>query len=198
MLGSGRTDHPSRRLLVGPTGGRLVNRSGSSWTLQRLDSPILDCSAAPTRLSVPLWPPWLRPLSLTRSMNPRWRAASSRRRFAPTHPPGLHLITACHHRVRRAPPPGIPACAYTLDASSEDFTVDLRSSCHIVLPARTYVAAFSDRLTGCLDDHRISGLDSIRVRAFFRWWSITGTARPPLTLWHRAPQRRAQFVPAAR
>jgi hypothetical protein len=44
-----------------------------------------------------------------------------------------------------------------------------------VLPARSYIAAFSDRLTRCLDDSRISGLDDIRVRAFFRWWSITGT-----------------------
>jgi hypothetical protein len=64
--------------------------------------------------------------------------------------------------------------AYTLDAGSGDFAVDLRSSCRIVLPAGSYLAAFSDRLTGRLDDRRISGLDGIRVRAFFRWWSITG------------------------
>ncbi|EES01005.1 hypothetical protein BDA96_03G224800 [Sorghum bicolor] len=64
--------------------------------------------------------------------------------------------------------------AYTLDAGSGDFAVHLRSSCRIVLPAGSYLAAFSDRLTGRLDDRRISGLDGIRVRAFFRWWSITG------------------------
>ncbi|XP_066311438.1 uncharacterized protein [Miscanthus floridulus] len=67
------------------------------------------------------------------------------------------------------------ACAYTFDAGSTDFAVDLRSSCRIVLPTGGYLAAFSDRLTGCLDDRRISGLDGIHVRAFFRWWSITGT-----------------------
>ena len=94
--------------------------------------------------------------------------------------------------------------AYTLDAGSGDFAVDLRSSCRIVLPAGSYLATFSDRLIGCLDDCRISGLDGIRVRDFFRWWSITGTARPPFTLWHRAPrrrrapQRRATFVQATR
>uniref|UniRef100_A0A0E0JKQ9 DUF642 domain-containing protein n=1 Tax=Oryza punctata TaxID=4537 RepID=A0A0E0JKQ9_ORYPU len=63
---------------------------------------------------------------------------------------------------------------YTLDAGSGDFAVDLVSSCRIVLPAGSYLASFSDRLTGRLDDRRISGLSGIRVRAFFRWWSITG------------------------
>jgi len=38
--------------------------------------------------------------------------------------------------------------AYTLDAGSGDFAVDLRSSCHIVLPAGSYLGAFSDRLNG--------------------------------------------------
>ncbi|EAZ12553.1 hypothetical protein OsJ_02459 [Oryza sativa Japonica Group] len=49
-----------------------------------------------------------------------------------------------------------------------------RRTCRIVLPAGSYLASFSDRLTGRLDDRRISGLSGIRVRAFFRWWSITG------------------------
>jgi hypothetical protein len=66
------------------------------------------------------------------------------------------------------------ARAYTLDAGFRDFTIDLRSSCRIVLPAGSYLATFSDCLTGCLDDCHILGLDGIRVRAF-RWWSITGT-----------------------
>jgi hypothetical protein len=56
-----------------------------------------------------------------------------------------------------------------LDAGSGDFVVDLRSNCRIVLPAGSYLATFSDRLIGCLDDCRSSGLDSIHVRAFFRW-----------------------------
>ncbi|XP_066391971.1 uncharacterized protein [Miscanthus floridulus] len=75
--------------------------------------------------------------------------------------------------LRGLPPTN--AHAYTLDASSGDFAVDLRSSCHIVLPTGSYLAAFSDRLMGCFDDRRIAGLDSIRIRAFFCWWSITGT-----------------------
>jgi hypothetical protein len=32
-----------------------------------------------------------------------------------------------------------------------------------VLPARSYLTAFSDRLTGCFDDHRISGLDDLSL-----------------------------------
>ncbi|RLN36222.1 uncharacterized protein C2845_PM03G26860 [Panicum miliaceum] len=43
-----------------------------------------------------------------------------------------------------------------------------------MLPAGSYLAAFNDCLTGRLGDRRISGLSSIRVRVFFRWWSITG------------------------
>ncbi|CAD6334880.1 unnamed protein product [Miscanthus lutarioriparius] len=53
--------------------------------------------------------------------------------------------------------------AYTLDAGSGDFAVDLCSRCRIVLPAGSYLATFSDRLTGCLDDRHISGLNGIRV-----------------------------------
>lgn len=63
---------------------------------------------------------------------------------------------------------------YKLDAGSGDFAVDLHSSCNIVLPAGSYRASFNNRLTGRLDDHRISGISGIRVKAFFRWWSITG------------------------
>ncbi|XP_062203983.1 uncharacterized protein LOC133906185 [Phragmites australis] len=63
---------------------------------------------------------------------------------------------------------------YTLDSGSGDFAVDLDSSCRIVLPAGNYLAAFNHRLTGHLGDRRISGLSGIQVKAFFRWWSITG------------------------
>lgn len=79
-------------------------------------------------------------------------------------------------RLRGFPRGLLPAnvCGYTLDAASGDFAVDLSSSCRIVLPAGSYLASFNDRLTGRLDDRRISGLSGIRVRAFFSWWSITG------------------------
>ncbi|XP_066333520.1 uncharacterized protein [Miscanthus floridulus] len=59
------------------------------------------------------------------------------------------------------------ACACMLHAGFGYFTVDLRSSCRIMLPVWSYLAAFSDRLTGSLDDIHILGLDDIRVRAFF-------------------------------
>ncbi|KAL5219765.1 hypothetical protein ABZP36_024478 [Zizania latifolia] len=79
-------------------------------------------------------------------------------------------------RLRGFPRGLLPANVrgYTLDAGSGDFAVDLVASCRIVLPAGSYLASFNDRLTGRLDDNRISGLSGIRVRAFFRWWSITG------------------------
>lgn len=79
-------------------------------------------------------------------------------------------------RLRGFPRGLLPANVqgYTLDAGSGDFAVDLLSSCRIVLPAGSYLASFNNRLTGRLGDGRISGLDGIRVRAFFRWWSITG------------------------
>ena len=79
-------------------------------------------------------------------------------------------------RLRGFPRGLLPANVrgYTLDAGSGDFAVDLVSSCRIVLPAGSYLANFNDRLTGHLDDGRISGLSGISVKAFFRWWSITG------------------------
>ncbi|KAL6882025.1 hypothetical protein ACP4OV_011497 [Aristida adscensionis] len=79
-------------------------------------------------------------------------------------------------RLRGFPRGLLPANVrgYTLDAGSGDFAVDLESSCRIVLPAGSYLAAFDHRLTGRLDHRRISGLSGISVKAFFRWWSITG------------------------
>ncbi|GJM94014.1 hypothetical protein PR202_ga10623 [Eleusine coracana subsp. coracana] len=79
-------------------------------------------------------------------------------------------------RVRGFPRGLLPSNVrgYTLDAGSGDFAVDLDSSCRIVLPAGNYLASFNNRLTGRLDEGRISGLSGISVRAFFRWWSITG------------------------
>jgi hypothetical protein len=79
-------------------------------------------------------------------------------------------------RLRGFPRGLLPANVrgYTLDAGSGDFAVDLEGSCRIVLPAGNYLASFNSRLTGRLDEGRISGLSGIRVRAFFSWWSITG------------------------
>jgi hypothetical protein len=79
-------------------------------------------------------------------------------------------------RLRGFPRGLLPANVrgYTLDAGSGDFAVDLEGSCRIILPAGNYLASFNSRLTGRLDEGRISGLSGIRVRAFFSWWSITG------------------------
>ncbi|CAD6223855.1 unnamed protein product [Miscanthus lutarioriparius] len=76
----------------------------------------------------------------------------------------------------------VNACAYTLDIGSGDFIIDLRSSCRIMLPARSYLAASTNRLMGCLDDHLISSLDGIRVRAFFHWWEVTPAPLPQMPL----------------
>ena len=97
--------------------------------------------------------------------------------------PDSTLSPRGHHRVRQALPPGLPrvACSRPTRGPTRStpalgtFAIDLRSSYHILLPAGSYLTAFSDRLKGYLDDRCISGLDGIRVRAFFRWWSITGT-----------------------
>ncbi|OAY72627.1 uncharacterized protein LOC109717862 [Ananas comosus] len=62
---------------------------------------------------------------------------------------------------------------YSLNRTSGDFSVELLHRCRITLPPDNYLAAYSPRITGNLSGGRISGLDGIRVRAFFRWWSIT-------------------------
>jgi hypothetical protein len=58
----------------------------------------------------------------------------------------------------------VPTCSTPAPDTS---AIDLHSSCRIVLPAGSYLTAFSNRLTGCLNDRHISGLDDIQVRAFF-------------------------------
>ncbi|XP_058074730.1 uncharacterized protein At5g01610 [Magnolia sinica] len=63
---------------------------------------------------------------------------------------------------------------YSLDRSSGDFLVHLPDSCQITLPPDNYLATYSRRITGKLVEGRIAELDGIRVRAFFKWWSITG------------------------
>ncbi|WOK98629.1 hypothetical protein Cni_G07341 [Canna indica] len=64
--------------------------------------------------------------------------------------------------------------AYSLNRTSGDFSVDLGGECRVTLPPDNYLASYSKRVTGNLVAGRISALDGIQVRAFFRWWSITG------------------------
>ncbi|KHN20704.1 hypothetical protein glysoja_019021 [Glycine soja] len=50
----------------------------------------------------------------------------------------------------------------------------LGGACKITLPPDNYVATYSDTITGKIVKGKIAELEGIRVRAFFKWWSITG------------------------
>ena len=79
-------------------------------------------------------------------------------------------------RLHGFPPGLIPnnVEGYSLDSVTGDFSLDLGDSCRVNLPPDNYLAAFSRRLTGKLRNGQIKELDGIRVRAFFRWWTISG------------------------
>ncbi|GLU09831.1 hypothetical protein SLE2022_266700 [Rubroshorea leprosula] len=64
--------------------------------------------------------------------------------------------------------------SYTLNQTSGDFAVDIGGSCKITLPPDNYLATYSKKITGKIDQGRIAELDGIRVWAFFKWWSISG------------------------
>ncbi|PON73343.1 hypothetical protein PanWU01x14_058470 [Parasponia andersonii] len=70
--------------------------------------------------------------------------------------------------------PSTTVLGYNINQTSGDFSVDLGGACKITLPPDNYLATYSKRITGKIDQGRIARLDGIRVRAFFRWWSITG------------------------
>ncbi|KAL5572698.1 hypothetical protein UlMin_022295 [Ulmus minor] len=63
---------------------------------------------------------------------------------------------------------------YTIDQTSGDFFVDIDGACKITLPPDNYLATYSKKITGKIVQGKIAQLDGIRVRAFFKWWSITG------------------------
>lgn len=64
---------------------------------------------------------------------------------------------------------------HALNRTTGDFSVDFGGeACRVTLPPDNYLAAYSGKVTGTLREGRIAGLEGIRVRAFFRWWSITG------------------------
>ncbi|KAE8675909.1 Fibronectin type III domain-containing protein isoform 1 [Hibiscus syriacus] len=63
---------------------------------------------------------------------------------------------------------------YTLNQTSGDFAVDLGGTCKITLPPDNYLATYSKRITGKIENGKMAELDGIRVRALFKWWSITG------------------------
>ncbi|XP_027358706.1 uncharacterized protein LOC113867525 [Abrus precatorius] len=70
--------------------------------------------------------------------------------------------------------PATTVLGYAVNETSGDFSVRLGGACKITLPPDNYVATYSDTITGKILKGQIAGLDGIRVRAFFKWWSITG------------------------
>lgn len=44
----------------------------------------------------------------------------------------------------------------------------------MTLPPDNYLATYSKVITGKIVENRIAELDGISVRAFFKWWGITG------------------------
>ncbi|XP_078439323.1 DUF538 family protein (Protein of unknown function, DUF538) [Wolffia australiana] len=79
-------------------------------------------------------------------------------------------------RIHGFPPGLVPnnVQGYSLDAVTGEFVLNLGDNCRVNLPPDNYLASFSKKLTGKLQNGQIADLDGIRVRAFFRWWSITG------------------------
>ncbi|KAG2718547.1 hypothetical protein I3760_03G225200 [Carya illinoinensis] len=63
---------------------------------------------------------------------------------------------------------------YSINITTGDFSVDLGGSCKVTLPPDNYLATYSKKVTGKIVAGRIADIDGIRVRAFFKWWSITG------------------------
>ncbi|KAK7271277.1 hypothetical protein RJT34_27041 [Clitoria ternatea] len=70
--------------------------------------------------------------------------------------------------------PAATVLGYAVNRTSGDFSVRLGSACKITLPPDNYVATFSDNISGKIVKGKIAEIDGIRVRAFFKWWSITG------------------------
>uniref|UniRef100_A0A7C9DYE5 Uncharacterized protein n=2 Tax=Opuntia streptacantha TaxID=393608 RepID=A0A7C9DYE5_OPUST len=63
---------------------------------------------------------------------------------------------------------------YALNQTSGEFVVDLGDQCKITLPPDNYLAAYSKTVRGKIVKNKIAELHGIRVRALFKWWSITG------------------------
>lgn len=64
--------------------------------------------------------------------------------------------------------------SYTLNSTSGAFLLQLGDKCSVTLPPDNYLASYSKKITGKIVENRIAELDGISVRAFFKWWGITG------------------------
>ncbi|KAF7819843.1 hypothetical protein G2W53_025298 [Senna tora] len=70
--------------------------------------------------------------------------------------------------------PAATVLGYAVNQTSGDFSVQLGGACKITLPPDNYVATYSKKITGKIVQGKIAELNGIRVRALFKWWSITG------------------------
>jgi len=70
--------------------------------------------------------------------------------------------------------PATTVLSHFINKTSGEFSVKLAGACKITLPPDNYVATYSDTITGKIVKGKIAELDGIRVRAFFKWWGITG------------------------
>ncbi|XP_073132267.1 uncharacterized protein [Henckelia pumila] len=64
--------------------------------------------------------------------------------------------------------------SYTINRTSGVFSLHLGESCRVTLPPDNYLATYSPTITGKIVENRIAELQGISVRAFFKWWGITG------------------------
>ncbi|KAL4195458.1 hypothetical protein AMTRI_Chr05g64720 [Amborella trichopoda] len=97
--------------------------------------------------------------------------------FAHSKKPNILLHSAYSQLKNNGFPSGLlPANVldYSLNQTSGDFSVKLGNPCQITLPPDNYLANYANTITGRLREGHIAELNGIRVRAFFRWWSITG------------------------
>ncbi|CAO2822812.1 unnamed protein product [Amaranthus hypochondriacus] len=63
---------------------------------------------------------------------------------------------------------------YTLNHTSGEFSINLKDQCKLTLPPDNYLATYSKILKGKIVKNKIAELDGIKVKAFYKWWSITG------------------------
>ncbi|KAJ8528299.1 hypothetical protein K7X08_021991 [Anisodus acutangulus] len=63
---------------------------------------------------------------------------------------------------------------YALNTTSGHFVVSLTDTCRITLPPDNYLATYSKKITGKIVENKIAELNGISVKAFFKWWGITG------------------------
>ncbi|XP_024164353.2 uncharacterized protein LOC112171393, partial [Rosa chinensis] len=67
-----------------------------------------------------------------------------------------------------------PVKNYTVNPLIADFVIDLGDACKITLPPDNYLATYSKKVSGKINQGRIAEINDINVQAFCQWWSVTG------------------------